>query len=89
MASAALAAAWSVTGQRWTLVVLPALWGANLLFQVRLFRAFIKAGGIAFAVMASLYYCLIYPAAVWVGAISGAMRHIFRKVIVPRDILPA
>ena len=89
MASAALAAVWFLTGQRWTLMVLPVLWGANLFFQVRLFRAFIKAGGNAFAVMASLYYCLIYPAAVWAGAISGVMRYIFRKVNEPRDILPA
>jgi len=46
--------------------------GANLFFSRRLALVFFRTGGLFFGCSACLYYSLIYPAAVGIGAARGA-----------------
>ena len=68
------------SGQRSLLVPLPFLWTGSLFMNRHLFRAFLKAGGAWFAVMASSYYSLIYPAAVWTGFFMGMYQHVRKRL---------
>lgn len=47
------------------------LFGSNLYFNRHLLRAFQNAGGTFFAILAVLYYTLVYPFAVGIGVFSG------------------
>ena len=63
-------------GQRSLLPLLPLLWVANMFVNRHLYRAFLKAGGAWFAVMAGSYYSFIYPAAVWAGFFRGMYQYL-------------
>jgi len=65
--------------QRSLLVPLPFLWAVNLFVNRGLYRAFLKAQGAWFAVMAGSYYFFIYPAAVWTGFLRGMFQYYYRK----------
>jgi glycosyltransferase involved in cell wall biosynthesis len=71
MVTVLLALVSSVSGHQVVLLPLPFLWTADIIASRYLFRAFFKAGGALFALLASLYYIMIYPAAVWFGALQG------------------
>lgn len=66
-------------GQPSFLAPLPFLWAANLFTNRHLYRAFLKAGGAWFALMAGSYYSLIYPVAVWTGFFRGVFRYYYKR----------
>jgi glycosyltransferase involved in cell wall biosynthesis len=51
----------------------------NLLVNAGLFRAFYRAGGLGFCVMASLYYITLYSLSVGIGSIMGVVRYLLRR----------
>ena len=55
--------------------VLP-LVAANLLLNRRLIHAFHQTKGLGFTVPAVLYYILLYPLAVGLGATNGLLNHL-------------
>jgi glycosyltransferase involved in cell wall biosynthesis len=55
---------------------LPLIIAFNLFSNRGLIRALSSAGGPGFAVAATLYYMLVYPAAVGTGALLGALRYL-------------
>lgn len=65
-----------VFGDRGFLTPLPLLWGGGIFVNRHLFKAFLKAGSASFALMAGVYYMMVYPAAVWTGFFRGAIRHL-------------
>lgn len=64
-----------VSGQREFLLPLPLLWAFGVFVNRYLFKAFYKAGGAFFALVAGTYYVIVYPAAVWLGAARGAVQY--------------
>ena len=68
-----------VSGQRGFLMPLPLLWASGVFVNRYLFKAFFKAGGTFFALMAGTYYVIVYPAAVWTGALMGAVQYFRQK----------
>lgn len=65
-----------VSGDRGFLMPLPLLWGASIFANRHLFSAFIKKGSASFALMAGVYYTMVYPAAVWTGFFRGVIRRL-------------
>lgn len=61
------------------LYLLFAILSFNIFLSRGLFKAFYKANGSLFAIMASLYYTFIYPMPVGLGTITGMIRFIFSK----------
>jgi len=53
------------------------LYGTNLCLNRKLFLAFGKTKGPYFAIMAVLYYTILYPFAVGIGSFSGIFSHYF------------
>lgn len=53
------------------------LYGTNFYLNRKLFMAFRKTKGPYFAIMAVLYYTILYPFAVGIGAFSGIFSHYF------------
>ncbi|MCL6471421.1 MAG: glycosyltransferase [Firmicutes bacterium] len=49
----------------------------NLLINRGLLAAFYKTGGLLFALMASLYYATLYPAAIWAGTSAGFVKYVW------------
>jgi GT2 family glycosyltransferase len=78
LANAILALLFLLSGQRGFLVPIPLLWGAGICVNRHLFRAFFRAGGALFSVMAAMYYILVYPAAVWTGVLRGIVHYMIR-----------
>jgi GT2 family glycosyltransferase len=76
LVNAVLALVFLLSGERSFLVPVPLLWGAGMYVNRHLFRAFARAGGSVFAVMAAAYYTALYPAAVWAGVIRGLVQYI-------------
>ncbi len=70
-----------VSGQREFLTPLPLLWTSVVFVNRHLFKAFYEAGGTFFALMAGMYYVIVYPAAVWMGAVRGAVQYSLQKKI--------
>lgn len=68
-----------ICGQRSLLVPLPPLWVANLYVNRRLYRAFVKARGAWFALLAGSYYSFIYPVAVWAGFFRGMFQYYYKR----------
>ncbi len=64
------------TGRPLFLLFLPLLIAFNLFSNRGLIRALSSTGGPGFAVAATLYYVLAYPAAVGTGALLGALRYL-------------
>jgi glycosyltransferase involved in cell wall biosynthesis len=69
-----------LSGRPGLLMVLPVLWSVNSIVNRHLVRAFYTAGGAFFSFLATLYYTMVYPAAVWTGAIIGIIRYCVLKV---------
>lgn len=57
----------------------PLLFGCNLFLNRKLLRAFLKAGGIFFALSCTAYYTLLYPAAVGAGSMLGIIKVLLKK----------
>ncbi len=55
---------------------LPLLHALNLYVNRGLLRAFFRAQGLRFSIASTLYYTLLYPAAVGAGALVGAAKYI-------------
>ncbi len=70
-----------VTEQRGLLMPLPFLWLVDVFAGRNLFKAFYTAGGTLFAALAAMYYMMIYPAAVWWGALRGLAGCTFQRAI--------
>lgn len=68
-----------VFGQRGFLMPVPFLLAAGIFVNRYLFKAFYKAGGALFAFMAGMYYMMVYPAAVWIGAFRGVVHSVTRN----------
>ena len=68
-----LIAAVMLAGHFTALVLVAALTLSNLFISRRLLRAFYRAAGPGFALAATLYYVLLYPLAVGLGAFAGAL----------------
>jgi GT2 family glycosyltransferase len=68
-----------LSGERGFLLPLPVLCAAGIFVNRYLFRAFYKSGGVLFAFMSGMYYMMIYPAAVWIGAFRGGVQYLTRK----------
>ncbi len=51
----------------------------------RLLEAFHKAGGLRFSLPAGIYYCMVYPAAVWWGAVRGAVQYSKENIFLTRS----
>ena len=62
-----------LTGKMVLLVLAAAMLTFNLIVNRRLLSAFRRSGGLSFALVAALYYLLLYPLAVGAGA--GMLRH--------------
>jgi hypothetical protein len=76
LANAVLALFFSLSRQQGFLAPVPLLWGAGIYVNRHLFRAFDRAGGAVFAVMAAAYYTALYPAAVWAGVLRGFVQYL-------------
>jgi GT2 family glycosyltransferase len=84
-------AAWLVTvivvvlyltiGQRSLLAFLPFLWAANIFVNRHLYRAFLKAGGAWFALLAVCYYSFVYPVALWTGFFRGMFQYYSKRTV--------
>ena len=61
------------------LVPLLFLWAGNMVVNRHLYRAFLKAGGGLFALMAGCYYSFIYPAAIWTGFFRGVCQYFVKQ----------
>jgi hypothetical protein len=68
-----------LSGERRFLLPLPVLWAAGIFVNRYLFKAFYKSGGVFFAFMSGIYYMIVYPAAVWIGAFRGSVQYLTRK----------
>jgi len=68
-----------IFGQRSLLASLPLLWAANMFVNRHLYRAFLKAQGVWFAILAGCYYSLIYPAAIWTGYFRGMFQYYYKQ----------
>ena len=79
LATVVLAFLFLISGQREFLLPLPLLWASGVFVNRYLFKAFYKAGGVFFALMAGTYYVIVYPAAVWLGAVKGAVQYSLQK----------
>jgi glycosyltransferase involved in cell wall biosynthesis len=66
------------SGWQSMLIPLPLLWTANMYLNRQLFRAFHAAGGVKFAFLAGMYYGVVYPAALWMGAGRGFFQYLTR-----------
>jgi glycosyltransferase involved in cell wall biosynthesis len=68
------------------LLVLAALALAFDLFVNRgLLLAYYRAEGLGYALLATLYYLLLYPLAVGAGALAGMLRHVFSSPLRPLE----
>jgi GT2 family glycosyltransferase len=67
------------SGQVRFLLIVPLIEMLNVWVNRRLFAAFLRSKGVLFALAAMLYYTLLYPAAVWMGAFNGLARHLAQR----------
>ncbi|MDH4028559.1 MAG: glycosyltransferase [Nitrospirota bacterium] len=77
--SAVLAALWAFTGRPELFYPLSAVMLLNVFINRRFLKAFYETGGIVFALLASLYYTLLYPLPVGLGSLAGTVRYLFGK----------
>ncbi len=68
---------------------LPIIYAFNIFVNRKLIKAFYDTKGLGFACLALLYYLMVYPLAVGIGAIAGVITYIFnpelRKLIRVND----
>ncbi|MEC4676416.1 MAG: glycosyltransferase family 2 protein [Nitrospirota bacterium] len=70
---------WLFSGKTFFLLPLPLVIGFNLYINRNLIRAFYETNGIFFAVSAVIYYTMIYPLAVGVGAFIGIAQYFLKR----------
>ena len=70
-----------VTGNTGFLAAIPVLVALDVFVSRGLLAAFARTGGAGFAVLATLYYTMLYPAAVWAGACAGFAEYFFKRKI--------
>ena len=63
------------TGSGYLVVPILLLVAASLVLNRRLIHAFYKTKGLGFTVLAVLYYTMLYPLAVGLGALNGLINH--------------
>jgi glycosyltransferase involved in cell wall biosynthesis len=74
-ASLLLLVAWAVAGSAgWLWAMLP-IWLSTFWVCAGLARAYYRAGGLALMVPAMLYFCLVYPIPVGLGAVVGLLEY--------------
>lgn len=64
-----------IIGELIFLLLVPVLITTNLILNKGLLAAFYKTRGLVFAAKAMLYYMLLYPAPIWLGALEGALKY--------------
>jgi glycosyltransferase involved in cell wall biosynthesis len=74
--NAGLLSGFALTGNALLLVFMALALAANLFVNRGLLRAYYRAEGLGFALMAALYYLLLFPVAVGAGAAAGMLRHL-------------
>jgi hypothetical protein len=74
-----------LTGKMVLLVFAAAMFAFNLIINRGLFAAFRRSGGMRFALLAALYYLLLYPVAGGAGAAAGLLRHLFSNCLRPQE----
>jgi hypothetical protein len=70
-----LLAGWAATAATWLLWPLPILLTANVAVSLGLLRAFHRAGGMSLLLPSLVYYFLIYPLPVGLGAVVGTLEY--------------
>lgn len=80
-----LLSAFILTGKTFLLAFMVLALAFNLFVNRGLLLAFRRAEGLGFALMATLYYLLLYPLAVGAGATAGILRHLFSSSVHPRE----
>lgn len=65
------------SGERFFLLPIPLILFSNLFLSRGLIRAFYETKGFLFSLAATLYYALLYPVPVAMGAIAGLSRYLF------------
>ncbi len=68
------------------LVPIPLIFSFSLLLNRRLIKSFYKSKGFLFAILATLYYTLVYPIGVGAGSFSGILKYIWSYKIKHRII---
>ncbi len=84
-ATSGLLSGFILTGKIILLALIALALAFNLFVNRGLLLAFHRAEGLGFALMATLYYLLLYPLAVGAGAIAGMLRHIFSSPLRPQE----
>jgi len=73
-----------LTGNSTLIILIPLIFAMNLFVSKGLLVAFYRTKGLLFALTATSYYLLLYPAAVGIGALAGLARY-FSTVRVLRE----
>ncbi len=83
--NAGLLSSFILTGSMILLAFMALALAFDLFLNRGLLLAFHRAEGLGFALMAALYYLLLYPLAVGAGALAGMLRHVFSSPLRPRQ----
>jgi len=83
--NAGLLSAFVLTGNMILLAFMALALAFNLFVNRGLLRAYCRAEGLGFTLLATLYYLLLYPLAVGAGAGAGMLRHVFSSPVRPRE----
>lgn len=83
--NAGLLSGFVLTGKMSLLAFIALALAFNLFVNRGLLLAYHRAEGLGFALMATLYYLLLYPLAVGAGAGAGMLRHLFSGPLRPRE----
>ena len=68
------------SGEPRILVAAPLLTAVSLGTSRRLLAAFHRTGGLVFALAAGVYYSIVYPAAIWIGALQGTWQYVVKRL---------
>ena len=83
--NASLLLIFPLTGNMMALALAAAALALNLFVNRGLLLAYHRAEGLGFALMATLYYLLVYPLAVGAGAGAGMLRHLLSSPVRPQE----
>ena len=83
--NAGLLSGFVLTGKMILLAFMALALAFDLFVNRGLLLAYRRAEGLGFALVAALYYLLLYPLAVGAGAIAGMLRHLFSSPLRPRE----
>ena len=84
-ANAGLLCGFVLTGKAILLVPIALALVVDLFVNRGLLLAYLRAEGLGFALVAALYYLLLYPLAVGAGAAAGMLRHLFSGPLRPQE----